>query len=516
MKTEQLQSRTYNVTRNAFWGVVLQILTIVCQFVTRTIFVKLLGQEYLGVNEIFFNILQVLSISDLGIGTAITFCLYKPIVENDEQKIIAVMQFYKKAFRVIAAVVGVLGISLIPFLDFIIKDAPNVKENLVSIYLMYLTFAVTSYFFSYKRTLITANQKDYIVNIYYKLTYFLQIALQIVVLLVTHNFMLYLAMQIICTILYNWLTAKKADEMYPYLKDKSKHQLDKETLGSIKENVKSLMIYRVGDVLLNSIDNILMSALVGVVSVGLCSNYLLIQKSATEFIKLVVNSFTASIGNLNAEADKEKQERVFCQTYMITHWLYGFLSVGIITCVTPVVKLWFGDAFLMAEVIVFAMAIRNYVEGMQYIPYTYRSTAGYLSEYRFSPIVAALINIVLSIWFAKYWGVTGIFVATIVARLLTTTWINVVVVYKKCFLKSGVGFLLTMLKYFLQLLLVAVVTQYFVGLIAVGGILGLLLKVVACTVICNGLFLVLMWGNADFKALLNHVLGFVKGILKRQ
>lgn len=513
---EQRQSRTYNVTRNAFWGVVLQILTVICQFVTRTIFVKLLGQEYLGVNEIFFNILQVLSISDLGIGTAITFCLYKPIADNDENKIIAVMQFYKKAFCVIATVVGVLGISLIPFLDYIIKDAPNIKENLLSIYLMYLTFSVTSYLFSHKRTLITANQKDYIVNIYYKLTYFLQIILQIIVLLLTHNFMLYLAMQIVCNILYNWLTAKKADRMYPYLKERTKHSLDNDTLGSIKENVKSLMIYRVGDVLMNSIDNILMSALVGVVSVGLCSNYLLIQKSVTEFIKLIVNSFTASIGNMNAEGSRERQEQVFRQTYMITHWLYGFLAVGIITCVTPLVKLWFGEDFLMAEVVVFFMAVRNYVEGMQYIPYTYRSTAGYLSEYRVAPIVAAMINIILSVCFAKCWGVTGIFVATIIARLSTTTWINVVVVYRQYFKKSSAGFLWTMLKYFVELLAVAVITQYLVNFITVDGVVGLFIKVIVCTIICNGLFLILMWRKSDFKALLGHVMGFVRSQLMKK
>lgn len=515
MRQNKLQSRTYNVTKNAFWGVTLQILTVLCQFVTRTIFVKLLGQEYLGVNDIFFNILQLLSITDLGIGTAIAFCLYKPIAENDEEKILAIMQFYKKAFFVIASMVGILGLCLIPFLDVIIKDTPDIKENLITVYLMYLLFAVSSYFFSYKRTLITADQKDYIVNIYYKITYFLQIGLQIVVLITTHNFMLYLTMQIVCTVLYNFLTARKADRMYPYLKQKKKVRLDNTLLNSIKENVKSLIFYRIGDALLNSIDNLLMSALVGVISVAVCSNYLLIQKSVTEFIRLMVNSFTASIGNLNAVGDKESQEKIFRQTYIITHWLYGFLTVGIITCATPVIKLWFGDSFVMAESIIFAMAFRNYIEGMQYIPYTYRTTAGFLSEYRFAPMVAAGINIVLSILFSKFWGVAGIFLATIVARLLTTTWINVVVVYQKSFEKSSKEFLFTMCKYLLQLLIVTIITQYVLEYITLGGILEVLVKIILCTVLCNGLFFVFMWRNPDFKLLFRRVCDFVISFIKK-
>lgn len=515
MKQNKMQSRTYNVTVNAFWGVTLQILTILCQFVTRTIFVKLLGQEYLGVNDIFFNIVQLLTITDLGIGTAVTFCLYKPIANNDEKQIISIMQFYKKAFRVIASIAGLLGLCLIPFLDVLIKEPPAIKESLLSIYLMYLLFAVTSYFFSYKRTLITANQKDYIVNITYKLTYFLQIILQIIFLVITHNFMLYLLMQILCNILYNFLTACKADQMYPYLKDKTPIKLERGLLSTIKENVKSLLVYRIGDAILNAIDNLLMSALVGVVSVAICSNYLLIQKSVTEFIKLVVNSFTASIGNLNAVGEKERQETVFRQTYMITHWLYGFLTIGIITCATPVIKLWFGEKYIMAEVIVFAMAFRNYVEGMQYIPYTYRTTAGYLSEYRFAPLVAAGINIILSIWFANYWGVAGIFLATIAARLVTTTWVNVVVVYKKCFEKKATGFLFTMAKYMLELLAVVLINVWVIKFIPLDGILGLIVNMLVCTILTNGLFLLLLWRNPDFKELMKHILKFIKKLIRR-
>lgn len=509
-------SRTYNVTRNAFWGVFLQILTILCQFVSRTVFVNLLGRDYLGVNDIFFSILQVMAITDLGIGTAVTFCLYRPLAEQNEERIASVIGFYKKAFFVITSIVAVIGLLLIPFLDVIIKDAPDIRENLVHVYLVYLLFAVSSYLFSYKRTLITADQKDYIVNIYYKLTYFLQIVLQIIVLLITHNYILFLCVQIGCTILYNYLTARKADKMYPYLKTKQKLPLEQQDKDFIRKNMKSLVIYRFSDVILNSIDSLLMSALVGVTSVALCSNYLLIQRSVSEFIKLVVNALTASIGNLNVTATTEHREKVFRQTYIITHWLYGFLAVGIITCVSPLIKVWLGDMYIMADAIVVTLAVRNYIEGIQYIPYTYRTTSGHLSEFKYAPLLTAVLNIALSFVLARYFGVTGIFLATIITRLITTFWINIVVVYRKCFEKSALQFFVLNVGYMLGLAINGLLTRLAVDCIPIDGILGLALKVIVCTLVFHGVFVLQFIFYKDFRDLVAKIYHFAKSMLQKR
>ena len=150
-----------------------------------------------------------------------------------------------------------------------------------------------SYTCCYKKSIITADQKDYIVTIYYKIFYFLQILLQIVFLVLTQNFIVYLVIQMVCNISNNLFASRKADQMYPYIKEKPKKKLGRGEISTIVNNVRSLIIYRLSDTVMNSIDNILISALIGMKSVALCSNYLLIENSANQFIKQIINGFTA-------------------------------------------------------------------------------------------------------------------------------------------------------------------------------------------------------------------------------
>lgn len=484
------KSRTFNVTRNAGWAMVLHMLTILCQFVSRTIFIRYLGIEYLGINDLFNNVLIILSFTDLGIGSAIVFSMYKPLACNDTETLTALMDFYKKAYRVIAVVVGAFGIALVPFLGFIIKDPPEIPENLLFIYFLYVANAVLTYCYCYKKSIITADQKDYIVNIYYKLFYFLQILLQIVFLVVTRQFIVYLVIQMACNLLNNLVASRKADQMYPYIKEKPKKKLGRGEISTIVNNVRSLIIYRLSDTVMNSIDNILISALIGMKSVALCSNYILIENSANQFIKQIVSGFTASVGNLNVAAGREKQIEIFDAMMLITSWLYGYLTIGLVLLTTPLVELWLGDVYTIGAFVVFAMAIRSYVAGVQFVPYTFRTTMNLLGENRWMPLVGAAANLVLSVVFAHWFGIAGIFLATMVARLLTTTWMDIFVVFRKGFAQSPWRVYVRTALYAAVMLANMAITRFVLSLITIQGIPGFIVQVIVCSVVCNLLFLV--------------------------
>lgn len=430
--------RTLNVLRNIGVSIVSQCLTLILSFISRTAFIKLLGAEYLGINGLFSNILTMLSFAELGIGNAIIFSMYKPLAEKDEIKIKALMKLYKKAYRVIAIIIAICGIIIIPFLDVMIKEAPSIKEDIVIIYLLFLVNTIVSYFYVYKKSIIIADQKNYIVVINQQIFYFIQTIAQIVFLLITKDYIKYLIIQIICTFAGNYFVSKKADTIYPYLRDRDIKPLDKLEIKEIYINVKALFLYKFGSVILNGTDNIIIAALIGVTEIGISSNYILIISAVTTIVSQVLNAFTASIGNLNVLETNEKKYEVFNQLFYISTCIYSFCGVGLMLFINPLIKLWLGEGYLLSDLATFALVLHFYVNGVQFASYTYRTTMGLFVKSKYTPIYAAMINILLSIVLSYPFGLAGVYFATSIARLLTTTWVDPVMIYKSSFNKHPI------------------------------------------------------------------------------
>ena len=302
-------SRTANTARNATFGLVSQIINIVLSFISRTIFISVLGAEYLGINGLFTNILMLLSFAELGIGNAIIYGMYKPLATDDKEKIKSLMALYAKAYKLIGTFVFVVGLLVIPFMDLIIKEVPNITENIILIYILFLLNTSLSYFFVYKKSIITVDQKNYIVLLYQQLFKVLQTVLQITFLWLTGNYLIFLFIQITITLLENIYVSQKADKMYPFLKEKKIESLDKGERHQIFANIKALFLYKFGSVILNGTDNIIISALIGITAVGINSNYVLIISAISAVVGQIMNGFTASIGNLNAVAAKERDRK---------------------------------------------------------------------------------------------------------------------------------------------------------------------------------------------------------------
>ena len=237
-------------------------------YICRIFFVRCLNADYLGINGLFTNILSMLSLAELGIGGAIGFALYKPIAEHDEDKIASYMQLYGKAYRIIGITVGVFGLLMMPFLRIIITTPPNISENIYVIYLVYLFNTASSYFFSYRASLITAAQKNFIVLGVNYLCVIIASMIQIPILLLTHNYMAYLIVQTLSTFFNNFIISYVAKKMYPFITNTNVKPLSKNEKKSLFINVKALTINKLSSTLVNNTDNIVITYLNGLISVG--------------------------------------------------------------------------------------------------------------------------------------------------------------------------------------------------------------------------------------------------------
>ena len=278
--------RTENSIKNIIMNFLYNILNYGLRFISRIIFVKTLAEVYLGVNGLLSNVLGILSLTELGIGTAIGYSLYEPLAKKDNDKISSLMQFYKKAYHIIAIIVLLLGLVLLPVLPYLIKDTADI-ENLNIIYIIFLLNMVIGYLFSYKRTLITSDQKKYKIVPHIMTFDIITSISQIFVLLIFKKYIIYLLIQSVCTILENIVINKYIDKQYPYLNDKKEVKpIDKFELKTIKDKVKALLLHKVGSYTLCSTDNLIISKLIGIVTVGIYSNYSLIMNMISSFIYL--------------------------------------------------------------------------------------------------------------------------------------------------------------------------------------------------------------------------------------
>lgn len=495
-------SRTANSVKNILSGFLGQFITTILGFVNRTVFINCLAAEYLGVNGLFTNILSMLSLAELGVGTAIVYALYKPLAEKDEEQISKLMNFYSKAYIIIGTVIFILGLLLMPFLHFIIKNEPNITESIYLIYFIYLFNTSISYFFSYKSSLIIADQKNYIISLISYGVNIFQTILQIIVLYTTRNFLFYLIVQSICVVINNILISVTADKKYPFMKKNKKLKLSKNEIKDLVSNVKALIIVKISGILVNNTDNIIISYFSGLKTVGLCSNYTLLINIINTALNQVFNGLTASVGNLNAKENDKVKKDFFHLLNFCNFWLYGFCSICIVLLINDVIKLWIGDGYILPIEITIILAINFYMVGMQSAVATYRSTMGIFRQGRYILFFTAAINLVLSLYLGNKMGLFGILLATAIARIFTNTWMDPYLVYKYGLKSNAVEYLFRYIKYIIILIFVCGITGYFISLVNFNIYVSFLIKLCICIFVPNIIFLILFYRTKEFKYLL--------------
>lgn len=422
-------SRTKNSKKNIVIGLVIQVVLTVVSFLTRMVFVKILGEQYLGINGLYTNILTILSAAELGIGNVLIYSLYKPIYEGDEEKLCSLLQYYKWLYRGIALIVTVFGLLLIPVLPYII-DSTLPEKELIIYYVFYLLNSVVSYFVVYKTSLINADQKYFVIKLVNMLSMFAQYVLQIVVLLIKRDYLLYLIIHVACTILNNVVLNIIANRMYPFLKTKKKPEpLKKEDKAFLWNNIKATFIYKISAVIINNTDNILVSILIGTVFVGYYSNYSLVISTIVLFLGIITNAILPSLGSLNAEENKEKSLRIFRALLLFYAVIVTFLSGGMLAVFKDFITLSFGKVYTLDSLTTLSIVVNFYVSNIVNPLWMYRETMGLFRQVRFVILITAILNIVLSIVLGMWIGMAGIFFATALSRILTLVWYEPKVLY---------------------------------------------------------------------------------------
>jgi len=493
-------SRTSKSIRNIKYALIGQASGLLISFISRMVFVKILGAEYLGINGLFTNILSILSLLELGFGSAIVYSMYKPLANKDDKKVIALMELYKKGYISIGLAIGILGLLLTPFLSFFISETPDIP-NIEVMYLMFVLNSSLTYFFSYKRSLIIADQKRYIATFYRYGFYFILNVLQIIALILTGNYFLFLGLLIVNTLLENIFISRKANNLYPFLKEKNTNELPADEKKMIFRNVRAMMYHKVGSTIVMGTDNILISKFFGLVSVGLYSNYLLIINSLNTMFGLLFQSVTASIGNLGATEKLEKYRFIFNVIDMVGFWIFGFSSISLIILFNPFISLWIGSEFLFPIEIVFIIVINFYITGMRRSVLSFRDALGLFWNDRYKPIFEVVVNLVMSIILADIFGIVGIFLGTFISTLTVCFWVEPLVLYKHGLKSSVKPYFIKYIKHTVLLFIIGYVTWLISHLITDMSIIGFLGKLVICAIIPNLLFTFVFWKTKEFQYL---------------
>lgn len=423
-------SRLKNSALNFASGFLGRVLTILLNFAVRTIFIYCLNEAYLSVNGLYSNILTVLSLAELGFGSAMVYRMYAPVAVKDYQKTAALLQFYKKIYIIIGVVIFLLGLCVIPFMDYIIKDKPDIS-GLTLYYILFLVNTSISYWFSsYKASVLYADQKEYIKTNVQNTMAILQSGLQIVLLLLFRKYLLYLLIQLAGNIFLNLYVAHLVDKRYPEIQTYQGASLSAEERVQIRKDTEALVLSRFGHVALNGTDNIIVSAVVGVLWVGRLSNYTLICDSVTSVLCQITAAITGSLGNFFATEDKHAGYALFKKVEFLNFWLYGFSFIALVTLLDPFVQIWAGERFVLGLPISIAIAINFFVAGYMNTLWVFRSTIGLFKQGKFRPILVAILNIILSIFLGKLWGVFGVLFATFLSRAAISLWYDPLILHR--------------------------------------------------------------------------------------
>lgn len=490
-------SRTEQSIKNIVIGIGGQVFSLIIGFISRMCFVQFLSAEYLGLNGLFSNILSVLSLTELGVGTAIGYALYKPLANNDEKQISALMNYFAHAYRIIGISVFLLGIFMIPFLHLIIEEPKTIEENIYLIYFIFLFNSASSYFFSYKSTLLICDQKNYVVLFYNYVFNFVQNVAQIMILFFTRSYLLYLFVQVLCNLIFNFAISSVVNNKYLFLKSYKREKIDSKTKIALIKNIRALVLTKISGMIVNNTDNIIITYFNGLSMVGIQSNYTLLINTLNTILNQIFNGLTASVGNFNALESHERSYDMFNIINFLNYWLYSWCSISFVLLADDIVKLCFGTSYVLPKSVIIIMAINFYTVGMQNAIWTYRGTLGLFRYGRYLQFLTAILNLILSIILGHSFGLFGILIATLFSRMFTNLWYDPYAIFKY-------GLKVSPLIYFKKYLiyLISSLFGYFSTYLTISFLgINLFLKLIICIIVPNIISTCLFFKSKEFKFL---------------
>ena len=503
--------RTKNASRNIVFGVVLKVYQLAIPFLMRTAMIYVMGVQYLGLNSLFASVLQVLNLAELGVGSAMVFSMYKPIAEDDRTKICALMKLYKLYYRIIGIVIMALGLVLLPFIPKLIKgDVPS-DVNVYILYLINLLATVLSYWlFAYKNSILQAHQRVDIVSKVSFISSTVQYALQLLVLFAFKNYYLYILVMLFTQVMTNITTAIVADRMYPQYKPEG--ALDKSEIEVINARIKDLFTAKLGAIIVNSADTIVISAFLGLTMLAVYQNYFFILSSVIAIITILYNSIRAGIGNSLIVESKQKNFNDLNTLTFLICWIAGMCSSCFICLYQPFMKIWVGEKLMLDFWAVIFLTVYFYIYEVNQLLNLYKDAGGIWHEDRFRPLVTALTNLAMNIIMVNFWGIYGVMLSTVISMVLVGMPWLLHNLFTMLFEKEGLPILLRKIVLYMVIGFVACVISYNLAeFITIPGFIGLILKGIIAVVIPNVIFIVCYFKQQEFKRmleLLNKMLPF--------
>lgn len=510
MKSERKKSSF----KNMITAVSSNVLTIIVGLVAQAVFIKILGSEYLGLNGLFSNVISMLGIVELGMGSAIIYNMYKPIAEDNHEKIKSLMQFYKKSYRIITLIISIIGIMIIPFIKYIVDiESVTVGINVYLVYILFLLETICSYILSYKRSMLYADQKEYITNIIHMGYTILVNTMQLIFLYFTHDYYLYLIIKVMMRLVENIVISSYVNRRYSYLLDNNVTKLDSKTEKDIFQKIKALFFHKIGTFIVSGTDNIIISKYLGLVTVGLYSNYYMIINAVQTVINHIIQATRASVGNLLVTESKTKQFDIFNKIRFVNFWISCFSSICIFVIMDSFITIWIGYKFVLPTKVLLVLVINFFIVSSRSTYGAFKEAAGIFYEDRFVPIIESLLNIVLSIIFVKKFGLMGVFMGTIGSGLVLWCYSYPKYVYNKLFGRKISDYMKETIYYFIIFILIAGFTYSLAILISFDNVyLQFISNVLIALIVPNVIMLLLFSKDENFKYFIN----MLKGLKKRK
>ena len=506
--------RIKNASRNIVFGLLLKAYQILIPFIMRTAMIYLMGVQYLGLNSLFTSVLQVLNLAELGVGSAMVFSMYKPIAENDSVTICALMKLYKIYYRGIGLVIAVIGCAVTPFIPKLISGEVPSGINIYILYLLNLGATVLSYWlFAYKNSILQAHQRNDIISKVTLITNTIQYILQIIVLWILKNYYIYVLVTLFVQVLTNIITAYVANKLYPdYV---ASGTLSREKVNDINHKIKDLFTAKVGMVIYDSADTVIISACLGLTQLAIYQNYFYIITSITGFITIIFSACTAGIGNSIVVETKQKNFNDLQKFTFIICWIAGFCSASLLGLYQPFMEIWVGKELMLEMPAVVCLVAYFFVRQINSLLNLYKDASGMWHEDRFRPLVAALTNLILNLLFVQFIGIYGVILSTVIAiTIVGMPWLlyNLFsVVFEKNMLKKFVSKLVF---YCVIVICVCAITYFICSYVQMALWMTLIIRGIICLVIPNIIFLLIYHKQKEFVQSLLLLDSMTKGKLK--
>ncbi len=504
------ETRVKNASRNVVFGMFLKGYQILLPFIMRTAIMYYMGDGYLGLNSLFGSVLWVLNLAELGVGSAMVYSMYQPIIDGDRQQICALLRLYRKYYRIIGLVIAVVGGILTPFIPYLVKkDVPD-GVNIYVVYLLNLFCTCMSYWLmAYKNSLLTAHQRNDIASKVMLATNTFQYAAQLIVVITIGDYYIYLIVQIFTQIVTNLVTAYYAGKMYPEYKPIG--EMSKEAVSKINSRIRDLFTMKVGTVIVSSADSIVISAFLGLTALAVYQNYYYVLTAVIGIMNVVFVSCTAGIGNSILVETEEKNYIDLKKLTFIIVWMTGFCSAMLLCLMQPFIKIWAGEKRMLSFGVVVCFVVYFFVDQMNHVLLTYKDAAGIWHADRFRPLITALVNLILNIILVQFIGIYGVILSTVLSvTIVGMPWL-LYNLFTVLFKRNAKEYILQLLYYMLVTVAVCVLTYLVTNLIKGEGILFLFIKGIIAFIVSNCLMLAAYFKMKEFEQVKQLGQRIVKG-----